>query len=135
VASMTEAAISQGLTPLVTSADWSGGAVAAEAMVFGGSLARWNGCLLNRGKKGGNGCIRGLRSAVSGAKKAAGPLDGACRAWLVVVFRRSSAGSVSRGLGGVAAHRAHRLGDVVVRARLKSSRGRGVAERGDLNGI
>jgi hypothetical protein len=39
-----------------------------------------------------------------------------------------------RALRGVAAHRAHRLGDVVVRA-LKSSRGGGVAERGDLDGI
>ncbi|NYF52834.1 hypothetical protein HDF12_003233 [Edaphobacter lichenicola] len=28
--------------------------------------------------------------AVSGAKKAAGPLDGACRALLVMVIRRSS---------------------------------------------
>ena len=32
VASMTEAAISQGLTPCAASADWSGGATAAEAM-------------------------------------------------------------------------------------------------------
>ena len=32
---MTDAAISQGLTPWVTEADSSGGAVAAEAMVSG----------------------------------------------------------------------------------------------------
>jgi hypothetical protein len=50
-------------------------------------------------------------------------------------FRRSSAGSVSRGLGGVAAHRAHRLGDVVVRAHLKPPRGGRVAEWGDLDGV
>ena len=38
-------------------------------------------------------------------------------------------------LGGVAAHRAHRLGDVMVRARLKPPRGGGMPEWGNLDGV
>src|SRR6202020_1818662 len=57
VASMTEAAISQGLTPCAASADWSGGATAAEAMSFGTNPSCGSDSLLCRAKKGNKGCF------------------------------------------------------------------------------
>src|SRR6202000_2224004 len=57
VASMTEAAISQGLTPCAASADWSGGATAAEAMSFRTNPSCGSDSLLCRAKKGSKGCF------------------------------------------------------------------------------